>query len=350
MNRQQIDQLLNNPELRGATLIETHISWLLLLPKKVYKMKKDVQFSFLNFSTNARRKFYCEHELKLNQRLAPNLYEEVVAINASGSGLEFGEYRLDSIDYAIRMKRVEKKWEMAGMLERGEVTPEHVGLLADQLADFHQNAKLDKSLFNPIKELDEFNNIGNYAKILIPHIGATKMDEIMRGVNTARSFLRDHHQRFHYRRMLGFTVDGHGDLHTANVFLKNGKPLIFDCIEFNDEFRKIDVLDEVAFMYIDLEAAGRHDLAEYFAKCYQAGNRTLLIKEDEGLFDYYKCYRANVRLKVTAIKIASLPSEAHAGELLAQLHRYLEVYLHYADNLRAYETIGSQGFAAVCEA
>jgi aminoglycoside phosphotransferase family enzyme len=164
------------------------------------------------------------------------------------------------------------------------------------------------------------------------------MNEIMAGVKVAKSCLREHHQRFHDRRMLGFTVDGHGDLHASNVFLENNRPLVFDCIEFNDEFRKIDVLDEIAFMYVDLDAAGRHDLAERFALSYQSGNRALLTKEDEQLFNYYKCYRANVRLKVTAIKIDSLPSEAHSGELLARLHRYQEIYLKYVDKLKEYES------------
>lgn len=335
MNRKQIDLLLKNPGLQGASLVETHISWLLLLPETVYKMKKDVQFSFLDFSTPASRKRFCEHELKLNQRLAPELYEEVVAVNPDKGGLAFGVYRVDSVDYAIRMKRVEKRWEMTGMLERGEVLPEHLERLADQLAEFHQNAKPDKSLFNPIREWDEFSDIGNYARIIVPHVGAVKMAEIMDGVDAARSFLRDHHQRFHYRRMQGFTVDGHGDLHAANVFLEHGKPLIFDCIEFNDDFRKIDVLDEIAFLCVDLEAAERPDLADHFAASYQAANRTRLIREDEQLFDFYKCYRANVRLKVTAIKIDNLPSEAHAGKLLAQLQRYLTVYCHYAEKLKA---------------
>lgn len=333
MDRQQIDLLRKSQELKDAELVETHISWLLLTPDKVYKMKKDVQFSFLDFSTLASRKFYCEHELMLNRRLAPDLYEKVIAINPRKNGLAFGPYRTDSIDYAIRMRRVDEKWEMAGMLERGEVTPEHLDLLAGQLAGFHQNATLDQTLFNPIKELDAFSDLGNYAEILIPQVGATEMDRILEGVKGVRSFLREHHQRFHHRRMHGFTVDGHGDLHASNVFLENDKPLIFDCIEFNDEFRKVDVLDEIAFLYVDLEAAGRHDLAERFSESYQAGNPSLLSKEDERLFDYYKCYRANVRMKVTAIKIDSLSSEAHAGKLLGRLHRYQEVYLRYADKL-----------------
>lgn len=337
MNRQKIDLLRKNPELKNAELIETHISWLLLTPDKVYKMKKDVQFSFLDFSTLAMRKFYCEHELMLNQRLAPGLYEDVVAVNASGGGLKFGHYKLDSIDYAIRMRRVAKEWEMTKMLKEGKVLPAHMDQLAEQLATFHQNTKLDKSLFNPIKELDNFSDIGNFSEILIPHFGATKMYEIMDGVKAARSFLRQHHQRFHYRRMLGFTVDGHGDLHVSNIFLENNQPILFDCIEFNDAFRKIDVLDEIAFLYVDLEAAQRPDLAERFAASYQFHNRTLLTQEDEQVFDFYKCYRANVRLKVTAIKIDSLPSEAHADELIAKLHRYQEVYHRYADKLKEYE-------------
>jgi hypothetical protein len=336
MNRQQIELLLKNPELKGATLVETHISWLLMLPETVYKMKKDVQFSFLDFSVQAKRKYYCEHELMLNRRLAPDLYEEVVAVNSSEDGLEFGAYGIHAIDYAIRMKRIAKKWEMAGMLERGEVLPEHLDLLASQIAEFHRNTEIDESLFNPIKELDEFSDIGNYSTLLVPHIGETKMDEILAGVEVARVFLRDHHQRFHDRRVLGFTIDGHGDLHAANVFLEKGKPIIFDCIEFNDEFRKIDVLDEIAFLCVDLEAAGRDDLAERFAASYQARNNRQLTEEDEWIFDYYKCYRANIRLKITAIKIGSLLNEAHAAKLLTQLHCYFEIHLRYLDRLKTF--------------
>lgn len=334
MNRPQIELLLKNPQLKGAALVETHISWLLMLPETVYKLKKDVKFSFLDFSTQAKRKFYCEHELMLNQRLAPEMYEEVVAVNPSEGGLEFGAYGINSIDYAIRMKRIAEKWEMAGMLERGEVLPEHLDLLAHQLADFHRNAEVDESLFNPIKELDEFSDIGNYSALLIPHLGETKMDKILEGVEVARMFLRDHHQRFHDRRVLGFTVDGHGDLHASNVFLENGKPIIFDCIEFNDEFRKVDVLDEIAFLYIDLEAAGRHDLAEHFATSYEADHTSQLSEEDEWIFDYYKCYRANIRLKITAIKADRLLNEAPAAQLLTQLHSYFEIHLRYLERLK----------------
>jgi aminoglycoside phosphotransferase family enzyme len=343
MNRQQIDLLLDNQDMEHAEVIETHISWLLLTPDKVYKMKKDVLFSFLDFSTLASRKFYCEHELKLNQRLAPDLYEDVVAINASEGGLEFGAYRVDSIDYAIRMRRVAPEWEMTRMLKEGRVLPEHMDQLADQLAAFHQGAKSDKSLFDPIQILDAFNDIVNYSQILVSHIGPAGMEELMDGMKAVRSFLQKHQQRFHERRSLGLTVDGHGDLHAANVFLENNKPIIFDCIEFNDEFRKVDVLDEIAFLYVDLEANDRLDLADRFASSYQSCYPTILTKEDERLFDFYKCYRANVRLKVTAIKIDNLPSKAFADELLNQLHRYHKIYHRYADRLNKYngETLQS---------
>lgn len=337
MNRHQIDLLRKNPELQGADVIETHISWLILTTDNVYKMKKDVQFSFLDFSTQGKRKFYCERELQLNRRLAPDLYEDVVAINPVAGGLEFGNYRIDTVDYAIKMRRVASQWEMAAMLQRDEVLPVHIDRLADKLSVFHQDRAPETSLFTPIAALDDFADIGQYENLLTPHLGAAKTSDVLAGIPAARSFLRRHHQRFHYRRMLGFTVDGHGDLHTANVFLENDEPLIFDCIEFNDAFRKVDVLDEVAFLCIDLEAAGREDLAEQFAARYQAGNRTLLTGEDKQLFAYYKCYRANVRLKVTAIKIDNLPDEAHAGELLARLHRYEEVYRKYVATLKTPE-------------
>ncbi|WP_020568857.1 hypothetical protein [Neolewinella persica] len=337
MNQQQIELLLNNPLLQDAELIETHISWLLLTSGNVYKMKKDVLFSFLDFSTLAKRKFYCERELMLNRRLAPDLYEDVVAINATEGGLEFGAYQFDSIDFAIKMKRVAHNWEMTRMLKDERVQPEHMDSIADKLSAFHQDSIPDKALFNPIKALDDFSDIANYSEELTRHIGTSKMDEIMDSLKVARSFLRRHHQRFHYRRILGFTVDGHGDLHAGNIFLENDKPIIFDCIEFNDDFRKVDVLDEVAFLCVDLEAFGRPDLAQRFATSYQAGNRTMVTKEDERLFNFYKCYRANVRLKVTAIKIDNLPIEAHADTLLDQLNRHYELYHKYVEILKEYD-------------
>lgn len=342
MNRQQIELLRQQPELRDAEVVETHISWLLLTPDKVYKMKKAVRFSFLDFSTLSRRKFYCEHELKLNQRLAPDLYEDVVAVNTMDGGLAFGHYQFDSVDYAIRMRRVAHKWEMPRMLEEDRVLPEDMDRLAEKLAAFHQDVPPDQSLFNPIQALDEFSDIANYTEELTPLIGKNGMEEILDSIKAARSFLRKHHQRFHYRRMLGFTVEGHGDLHVSNIFLEEGKPLIFDCIEFNDAFRRVDVLDEIAFLCIDLEAYRRDDLAERFAASYQAGNRTIITEDDARLFDYYKCYRANVRLKVTAIKLSHLSPEARPAQQLARLHRYYEIFQKYADKLSAYDVAASE--------
>lgn len=333
MTRQQIDRLRQHPDLAEAELIETHISWLLLTTEKVYKMKKNIQFSFLDFSELAQRKYYCEKELLLNRRLAPDLYEEVVAVNTRGEGLEFGPYQPDSLDYAIKMRRVDRKWEMVTLLRRGAVLPEHLDQLAEQLAVFHQSATPDTSLFNPIKALDDFRDISQYTELLLPHLGVTGQADILAGIETIHAFLRHHHQRFHDRRQRGFTVEGHGDLHAANVFLEAGKPLIFDCIEFNDAFRMVDVLDEVAFLYVDLEAFGFPDLAQRFASSYQSAHPTLLTAEDQQLFDFYKCYRANVRLKVTAIKVDRAPTEAHADEMLGQLQRYFQLYRHYVARL-----------------
>lgn len=349
MNRQQIELLRQNPALKDAELVETHISWLFLTSDKVYKMKKNVQFSFLDFSTLAQRKFYCEHELRLNRRLAPDLYEEVVAVNTTEGGLGFGPYQFDSVGYAIRMKRVAHEWEMTRMLEEDRVLPVHMDRLAEKLAAFHQDAKPEQSLFNPIEALDDFSDIANYAEALTPHFGETGMKALVDSIKPASSFLRRHHQRFHYRRMLGFTVDGHGDLHVANIFLEEGQPIIFDCLEFNDEFRKVDVLDEVAFLCVDLEAFGRPDLAERFAASYQAGNRTMITEDDERLFNFYKCYRANVRLKVTALKINGLPDDKAPDKLLAQLHRQYKVYRKYAAILQAYHDDSPEVPAIVSE-
>ncbi|CAH1000693.1 hypothetical protein LEM8419_01827 [Neolewinella maritima] len=334
MDQQHIDRLRQHPTLADAEVVETHISWLLLLPEDVYKMKKNVRFSFLDFSTPAKRKYYCERELQLNRRLAPELYRRVVGVNPTlSTALTFGPPVPQSVDYAVAMRRIDRRWEMEALLNRDAVSPADIDRIAERLAAFHAGVVLTDALFNPIEVLDRLTDILRYADRLEPLIGPTGLDEIRAGISVARSVLRAFHARFHQRAVDGFTVDGHGDLHTGNIFLEHGRPILFDCLEFADDLRRIDVLDEVAFLYVDLEARGRTDLAERFAASYRRGTASAPAEEDELIFSFYRFYRVNVALKVTAIKISHSPKDAPA-ELTERLHRYLDLHRKYAGRLR----------------
>ncbi|NJB87195.1 hypothetical protein GGR26_002972 [Lewinella marina] len=335
MNLRQIELLQRNPTLAGSVVRETHISWLLLLPDKVYKMKKGVRFSFLDFSTLQRRKHYCQRELALNRRLAPDLYEAVVAVNPSVEGLTFGPRTPQTVDYAVRMRRVAARWELANLLSHREVTAADMRRIARQLAVFHRRNVVTDVPFDERRALRNFIDVGNYPNELEPHLGASGLSELYEGGDLARLFLRRRGERLRERARSGYTVDGHGDLHVGNVFVEHGNPILFDCIEFDDAMRRIDVLDEVAFLYVDLEARGRRDLAEQFANHYQRYNPSMHTEEDRQLFDYYRCYRAGVRLKVTALKMNRTPESKEETTLL---NRYHQLYCAYA---RALEQSGS---------
>ena len=287
--------------VRQVEHIETHISDVLLTGAYAYKLKKPLALGFLDFSTLEKRRLCCEEELRLNRRLAPELYLEVVAISGrpaqprvGGDGKPF--------EYAVRMRQFDQGGMLERVLARGEFTGAHAYEIADLVASFHAT----------LPRAPKDQPYGNADSIVGPAL--QNFDQLMPLIDSEgdraalgrlQQWTRAQHTRlasvFEQRRRDGFVRECHGDLHLGNMVLIDGRVHIFDCIEFNARLRWIDVINETAFLVMDLMQRQRPDLAFRFL------NRYLEITGDYcgvPLLRYYMVYRALVRAKVAAIRAA----------------------------------------------
>ncbi len=287
--------------------VETHISWVLLADDYAYKIKKAVDLGFLDFSTLEKRRFYCAEALRLNRRLAPDLYLEAVPIAGSAE-----HPVLDgpgpAIEYAVKMRRFSQSCLLDQVLLRDELTPATVDAIARRIADFHGRTAIagnESPLGTPEQaHLPVAENFAQIRPRLRDKEDLVRLDELERWSE------REYQARFDAlaaRKARGFVRECHGDLHLGNMVLLDGVVVPFDCIEFSDNLRWIDVISEAAFLSMDLQDRGRPDLARRFLNAYleQTGDY-------EGLevLRYYLVYRAMVRAKVACIRAGqeSLPA------------------------------------------
>jgi len=319
------DPALADPAQRLLHL-QTHISHILLAGGFAYKLKKPLDLGFLDFSTLARRRHCCEEEIRLNCRLAPTIYLDVVAVTGT---LERPRLGGDGppLDYAVRMHRFAQE----DLLSRQELTSQLIDRIAGRAAAFHREipaAPADtpfgtpERVFFPMQQnFDQIRPLlGDAAELarLTPLEDWTHARyQTLRGLLVAR-------------RDGGHIRECHGDMHLGNIALVQDELVIFDGIEFNPDLRWIDTLNEVAFLVMDLEQAGRQTLARRFL------NRYLELSGDYAglpLLDFYKVYRALVRAKVTAIRLAQ-PGLAAAERtaVLAEYGRYVALAESYTKN------------------
>ncbi|MBW1659411.1 MAG: AAA family ATPase [Deltaproteobacteria bacterium] len=277
--------------------IQTHISHVFIAPPFVYKVKKPVDFGFLDFTTLARRCFYTFRELLLNSRFSPDLYLEVLPITFNGNTYQLSG-KGEHVEYALVMNQFDETRTMKRLIEDGTLTDGQVEELAKRLADIHGKAQSIKPEIG----------LGSYASVrydceenfdqLAPFVG----DFVDKGTWSAvkegtLGFLERHQDLFQFRLENGFIRDCHGDLHTEHIIFEDKAIYIFDCIEFNERFRFIDTMSDLAFLIMELiflEQSNRnpHLLDPYFSH----------IQDPWGplLIDFYACYRATVRAKVHA--------------------------------------------------
>jgi uncharacterized protein len=305
-----------------VTVLETHISYVLLTGQFAYKIKKAVNLGFLDYRSLLARRFYCEEELRLNRRLAPALYLDVVAITGSPEAPALGGAG-PAIEYAVRMRAFPQDALATRALERGQLSAGHIDALATQVAAFHgaaDTAPADGALGAPHAILRlALQNFSQLRPLLDDQADLSTLDALAdwtleQHATCARAMAR--------RREQGFIRECHGDLHLGNIALVEGRPLIFDCIEFNDEMRWIDVMSEVAFTMMDLQGRGRADLAQRFLNAY------LEIGGDyEGLsvLRFYLVYRAMVRAKVACVRAAQLPPGDTRAALRAEYRSHVQL-------------------------
>ena len=336
MKRQEVSELEKNGFFEGnpiqGKLEETNISWVILGRKHAFKIKKDIKLSFLDYSTLALRKKYCEKELELNRRFSP-IYLSVQPIVHLNGQWSVGDGPGEIKDYAVCMKRMRSDKRMDVLLKQNKVNPKSIDLLAKQVAKFHQTAEIIDIDFDPKKAKEIFNDLNSVQDVVSKEFGPAYLDAIPKLISFSNHFLEKHENRLLQRSKEGFKRDVHGDLHSGNIFLYKN-PVLFDCIEFEDDFRQIDILYEIAFLCMDLEFFGREDLSVMFLEAYNDILTCFPKEEDQAIFGYFKCLRATIRAKVFLLNSKSEPDPEKKNQELAKGKKYLDLGVEYQENLR----------------
>ncbi|CAH1385409.1 bifunctional aminoglycoside phosphotransferase/ATP-binding protein [Candidatus Nitrotoga sp. M5] len=281
-------------------LIETHISWVLLTGEYAYKLKKPLNLGFLNFSTLEQRQQACADEVRLNRRLATEIYIGVVTITGNADAPRIGGQG-DIIEYAVKMRQFPIDSTLDSIDLRGELTTEQIDQLAARLAHFHLTECSHTTESSSWGEPDAIaqsvlENFHPLTSLLESSTEKNRLAELQRWSVTEHNRLKT---MMCERKRDGWVRECHGDLHLGNLAWMDGKLLIFDCIEFNSSLRWIDVISEVAFCFMDLLHRQHRDLAMRFL------NAWLEISGDYdgiALLRYYAVYRALVRAKVAALR------------------------------------------------
>ena len=281
---------------KTVEMMETHISWVLLAGDYAYKIKKPVVLPFVDYSTLEARRIFCEKELALNSRYAPELYLQTVPIGGSVEAPRLGVR--PAIEWAVEMGRFDEKWRMDHVCDRGELTPALISDLVLTVVDFHRRAAQapPESRFGEPAQilkpaLENFEELYNLLPGDKPLL--TRMEEW-----TRREFER-RRANFADRKAAGRVRECHGDMHLKNIVLLDGRPTPFDCIEFNDDFRWIDQANELAFIYEDLMEHRRPGPASWLISEWLAATGDFDILN---VLPFYSTYRALVRAKVAAIR------------------------------------------------
>jgi len=308
MEVRTLSQLAANPTMIDAlrerlqaetgqpvSLVQTHISWVLLTDRLAYKLKKPVRLAFVDFSTLARRKHYCEEELRLNRRLAPSLYLGVVPVcgtvqapRVDGAG--------EPIDYLVCMRRFAPGALLGERLAAGTLLPEHLEGLARRMAAFHAHA----AIALPEAAGDSTGRVlGPVLAVLRQlrlHCGAARIAALESWFIVQARALGE---VWSARRRDGHVRECHGDLHLSNAVMVDDQATAFDCIEFDPALRQIDVLSDIAFLTMDLKANGRPDLAFAFLDAYlQCSGDYPGVR----VLRFYEAYRALVRALVDCLR------------------------------------------------
>jgi uncharacterized protein len=306
---------------------ETHISWVVLCEKVVFKIKKPIKLSFLDFSTLSRRKEMCYNELVLNARFT-DIYQAVVPIRFTNGKFIAGGKTGKIVDYAVQSRRLDTARRMDTVLKTDHVTREDIVSLAKVVSMAHRNCPLVNTGFNLQQARKLFNDIRRESSYISKNAGSLYGSIIRKSVHWNNLFLKKHQNRLRERITEGFKRDVHGDLHCGNIFIYR-QPVVFDCIEFNQSFRHIDVLYEVAFLCMDLQAYRKSRLAKTFISEYNRTFKCIRVPEDKKIFNYFKCLRANVRAKVHVLGARQSDTEIERTKHIAEAKKYFLLMKRY---------------------
>jgi uncharacterized protein len=311
---------------------QTHISYVFLADNFVYKVKKAVNFGFLDFSTLEKRRKFCEKELVLNKRLCGDMYLEVIPINMSASG----EIKINgegkTVEYAVMMKKIPEEKIMTKLLEEEKIDKNIMNKMAKIIAGFHEKAQVSRTdaEFEPLSTIETNwrENFQQTQEFIGRSISAHTHKFIQKKVD---QFMKKSQGLLAKRVAENRIKKCHGDMHSGNIFVAD-KIYIFDAIEFNERFSNCDVASEVAFLAMDLDFKERKDLSEFFVEKYvkYSGDQGLLK-----LLNFYKCYRAYVRGKVTSFRLNDPNVNDEEKKIVAkEAAAYFKLASDYAKQLK----------------
>lgn len=317
-----LDSVAYPHSVEPFSFIQTHLSYVILTGQYAYKLKKPVNLGFQDFTSLAKRQYYCELECELNKTLAPHLYIGVVPVTGSEAHPRIGGEG-PIIEWAIKMHQFPEQHLLSNVLKRGELTIEMIDSLAEQAATFHQRTPISHDGVFGTPQCIHQRVIINFEQLR--RILSDPDDHAM--IQTIETWAHNQFQKLlpqlSDRKARGFIRACHGDMHLGNTVLWQGIPTFFDCIEFNEDFRWTDVINDVAFMAMDLTFHGRADLANYFINRYFEHTGDY---QGAPLLRYYMSYRALVRAKIAAFIMEQNPdNEALVASSLATTRAYIQL-------------------------
>jgi len=331
---EEIARALGNPQVypEPTTCVEvsqTQMSLVFLTDKFVYKIKKPVNLGYLDYTTLEQRKFFCEQEVKLNSRFGGDVYLGVIPITAAGNAISFNG-KGDIIEYAVKMRRLPAARMMDTLLAQNRVTPAMMTQVAVKVVNFHRIAATSPDIgkFGSIETVtfnaeENFSQTQKYLGEVLPPAQYAQI------ALYTREFIKHNTALFNKRVADGKIRDCHGDLHSQHICFTEAGIVIYDCIEFTDRFRYVDVAAEVAFLAMDLDKWGQPELSRQFVTDYiqQSGD-----KEINTLLNFYKCYFAYVRAKVSCFKMgAPLVSPEDKQKSLKDAQKYFNLAESYIE-------------------
>lgn len=307
--------------------LETHISWVFLKGAHAYKVKKPVDLGFVDFSSREKRHAACESELRVNRRLAADVYLGIVPIRR-----ERGRYRIiendrtshddpgKTLEWAVKMRRLAENDRADHLLQRGQLSDAQILRMADHIAAFHATTESNEGIARYGAPLQIAQNIEeNFAQIgrELERLIGTSQAESLR--SKQRAFISEYETRLTRRMEEGRIRDTHGDLRLEHVYFEDDRIVIIDAIEFNDRYRYGDTCSDVAFLAMDLAFHGRPDAAERFIARYARQSNDYDIYR---VLDFYESYRAFVRGKVANMVANAAPSESSRQGAEIEARRY----------------------------
>ena len=306
--------------------IQTHISWVFIASPFVFKVKKSVNLGFLDFSTLEKRQHFCQREIELNRRLCPEIYLDVVPIYEMDSGFSF-KAQGDVVEYAVKMRELPHGWFLSELLAKGLVGEKEIDRVISRLHRFYQSE-------TPTPEIGQWgtpeklriSTDENFAQVE-PFMGRSISPLAFETIrHFTNQFYAANQKLFCERIEQHRILDCHGDLHLDHIHLTPEATTIFDCIEFNDRFRFIDIANDIAFLAMDFDFEGRSDLGNLLLRnaARELGDSGMLK-----VANFYKCYRAFVRGKVETIQATEKETTNPTGTQ-KQAARYFRLALRYA--------------------